>query len=205
VPKHVFSESPSQIADRWTLEAMKGIDGTGIRPAFMKIRADSGPLSEVEAKLIGAGALCHRATGLRMHVHTSNGKAARAIYDMLTKLTINPAAYIWVHAQAEKDPMIHHELASVNVWIELDGIGPSSAETHLKLLETLVGQGHLNRILISQDSGWYRVGEPGGGKFNGYTYLFTDFLPAMRKRGFTDAQIKTLTVDNPARALTPLK
>jgi phosphotriesterase-related protein len=205
VPKHAYSESPVELAQRWTREVREGIDGTGIRPAFMKIGVDSGPLSAIDAKLIGAAALCTQATGLRMHVHTGNGVAAKAIYDMLTKLTVDPSAYVWVHAQSEKDISMYHELAMVRVWIEFDGINPKSAERHLDLLEAIAGKGDLSRVLISQDSGWYRVGEPGGGQFNGYSYLFKEFVPALKKRGFTDGQIRTLLVDNPARALTPLK
>jgi phosphotriesterase-related protein len=124
---------------------------------------------------------------------------------MLTKLQADPSAYVWVHAQNEKDFFIHRELAAVGVWISLDGINAKSAENHLHAVEFLAGHGYLAKILISQDSGWYRVGEPGGGQYNGYTYLFTDFLPALRQRGFTDAQIRTLMVDNPAKALTPGK
>ncbi len=205
VPKHAYTESPVELAQRWTKEATGGIDGTGIKPAFMKIGVDSGPLSAIDAKLIGAAALCSQATGLRMHVHTGNGVAAKAIYSMLTKLTVDPSAYVWVHAQSEKDIFTHHELAMVQVWLEFDGINPKSAETHLKLIQTIAGKGDLSKVLISQDSGWYRVSEPGGGQFNGYTYLFKQFVPALKKRGFTDAQVKMLLVDNPARALTPLK
>jgi predicted metal-dependent phosphotriesterase family hydrolase len=205
VPGHAHAESLVQSAERWIREANEGIEGTRIKPAFMKIGVDSGPLSEIDAKLIGAGALCHKATGLRLHVHTGNGIAARSIHDLLSKLTIDPSAYVWVHAQNEKDLVVHQELAAQGVWIELDGINPKSADLHLNAIEFLVGRGHLAKLLISQDSGWYRVGEPGGGEYNGYTYLFTGFLPALRQRGFTDAQIQMLLVDNPARALTPLK
>jgi predicted metal-dependent phosphotriesterase family hydrolase len=204
VPKHAYSESPAQIADRWIREVREGIDGTGIKPAFMKIGVDPGPLSAIDAKLIGAAALCHKATGLRLHVHTGDGIAARGINDMLTALAVNPAAYVWVHAQNEKDLMVIAQLAMFGIWIEFDGINPKTLDLHLKAVETLTGQGHLGRLLISQDSGWYRVGEPGGGQFNGYSYLYTDFIPALRKRGFQKDQIQKLLVDNPAQVLTPL-
>jgi phosphotriesterase-related protein len=62
--------------------------------------------------------------------------------------------------------------------------------------------GHLDRVLISHDAGWYAVGEPGGGKYRGYETLFTEFLPALRKAGFSDADVEQLTVANPARAFT---
>jgi phosphotriesterase-related protein len=59
-------------------------------------------------------------------------------------------------------------------------------------------------VLISQDSGWYRVGEPGGGQFNGYTYIFDEFLPLLKKRGLSEQQLRTLTITNPAKVLTPM-
>jgi len=62
--------------------------------------------------------------------------------------------------------------------------------------------GHLGRVLISQDAGWYNVGEPGGGNFRGYDTLFTEFLPALRKAGASEDDIHTLLVRNPRQALT---
>ena len=57
------------------------------------------------------------------------------------------------------------------------------------------------RVLISQDAGWYAVGEPrGGGKPRSYETMFTHFLPALRAKGFGTAEIETLLVRNPARA-----
>ncbi len=53
----------------------------------------------------------------------------------------------------------------------------------------------LAHTLISQDSGWYHVGEPAGGDYRGYTFLFTGFLPAIDA-----AWIRPLMVDNPAAA-----
>ena len=48
---------------------------------------------------------------------------------------------------------------------------------------------------ISQDAGWYHVGEPGGGEFRGYTYLYSDFLPL-----FDPVQVTALMHDNPRLA-----
>jgi phosphotriesterase-related protein len=55
-------------------------------------------------------------------------------------------------------------------------------------------------VLISQDAGWYTVGEPGGGDFRGYDTLQAEFLPALRQAGLTDDEVRRLTVENPARA-----
>jgi len=58
----------------------------------------------------------------------------------------------------------------------------------------------LPRVLLSQDNGWYSVGEPGGGDFQSYTALFTEFVPALKEEGFTDEEIRQLVVVNPAEA-----
>jgi phosphotriesterase-related protein len=60
----------------------------------------------------------------------------------------------------------------------------------------------LNRVLISQDAGWYSVGEPGGGKFRPYTSIFEQFLPSLAKAGFSREEIHTLMAKNPAEAFT---
>ena len=60
----------------------------------------------------------------------------------------------------------------------------------------------IGHALVSQDAGWYSVGEPNGGKFRPFDTLFTSFIPALRKRGFTREDIKALLVRNPAKAFS---
>jgi predicted metal-dependent phosphotriesterase family hydrolase len=200
LPEHAWREPAHQIAQRWITEANDGIDG--IRPAFLKLGVDAGPLSEIDAKLIGAGILCHKQTRLRLHVHTGNGEAAQGILALLRRSNVDPSAYVWVHAQNEKDRDIHLHAARAGAWIELDGVNAKSMEAHAAAVLDLIGAGFGQQVLISQDSGWYRPGEPGGGLFNGFTFLFDTFVPALRKHGLSDEQIQMLLVENPARALT---
>jgi phosphotriesterase-related protein len=204
LPKHAFTETAEQLAARWIAERRSGIDPTHIRPAFMKIGVNAGKLSDVDAKLIRAAAMCHTASGLRIHVHTGDGAAAQGIVEVLTKQSIHPGAYVWVHAQNEKNRGIHQQLARAGVWVEFDGVNARSADQHATAILDLATAGQLTLVLISQDSGWYHVGEPGGGQFNAYTYMFDEFLPLLKKRGMTEQQLKMLTVSNPAKVLTPM-
>jgi phosphotriesterase-related protein len=48
--------------------------------------------------------------------------------------------------------------------VEFDGISESTADWHRECVLFMRKQGWLGKTLISQDSGWYRVGEPGGGR-----------------------------------------
>jgi phosphotriesterase-related protein len=62
-------------------------------------------------------------------------------------------------------------------------------------------RGLLAQVLISQDAGWYRVGEPNGGELRGYGLLFEDFLPRLRAAGLREDEIEQLLVRNPRRAI----
>lgn len=200
VPAHAFRETAAQLAERWTREAEGGIDGTGIRPAFMKIGVDSGPLSAIDEKLVRAAALTHWRTGLPIASHTGNGVAALAQLDLLRGEGVPACAFIWVHAQNESDDSVHARVAAAGAWVEFDGISAREADPYVGRVTALRKRGFLGQVLISQDAGWYRVGEPGGGEFRGYGQVFDDFLPRLRAAGFTDAEIDTLLVDNPRRA-----
>jgi phosphotriesterase-related protein len=202
VPPHAYAETADQLAARWTAEFRDGIEGTGIRPGMLKIGVDKGRLSAIDRKLIVAAARCHRQTGLRIGVHTGDGAAALDILETLKAEEVAPEAYLWIHAQNESDRSIHVKAAEAGAWVEFDGVGPQSLDGHVEAVTDMIRRGHLARLLVSQDAGWYHVGEPGGGAYRGYTYLFETFLPALRQKGATEAQIRTLLVENPARALT---
>ena len=67
-------------------------------------------------------------------------------------------------------------------------------------IDNLKSAGLLNKVLISHDAGWYKPGEKDGGNFTGYTNIFTELIPLLKKKGFTDDDIQQLLVKNPAEA-----
>ncbi len=201
LPAHVVQETPEQIAARWIREFKEGIDGTGIKPGFIKIGVDAGPLSELNTKIVNAAAITHLHTGLTIGAHTGDGAAAMQEVDLIEKRGVSPQAFIWIHAQSEKNSQLHLEAAKRGCWVEFDGVNPGSIERHVTLVKAMREAGLLDRVLLSQDSGWYHVGEAGGGDYRGYDAMFTAFVPALREEGFTAAQIDRLLVDNPQRAL----
>jgi predicted metal-dependent phosphotriesterase family hydrolase len=200
IPAHAFKESAEQLAGRWIREFERGIDGSKIKPGVIKIGVDAGPLSEINSKLVSAAALTHLRTGLTIGSHTGDGIAAMQQLDILEKRGVSPRAFIWIHAQNEKDKELHVRAAKRGCWVEFDGISTNSVQLHLDLVKSLAGAGFLDHTLISMDAGWYYIGEPGGGNYRGYESLFTEFLPALRK-DFSEAQVERLIVANPQEAL----
>ena len=70
LPRFAFDESADQLSSRWVNEWENGIDGTGIRPGFIKIGVGSDSLSDLHKKIVTAAARTHLATGLTIASHT---------------------------------------------------------------------------------------------------------------------------------------
>ncbi len=200
LPKHVFTESAEQLAHRWIDEFNNGIDGTSIRPGFMKLSADQGPLTEAQRKTMKAGAIAHLETGMTVAVHSGDGAAAKEELKILMANGVAPDAFIWVHAQNEKDFNVFNEMASKGVWVEFDYVHPETIEQYVTFVKYMKENNLLHRTLISHDAGWYDVVNPDAVAFRGYTALHTMLLPRLREEGFTSAEIDQLIHKNPSEA-----
>ena len=200
IPAHAYEESPVQISGRWLDEWRKGIGDTGIKPGFIKIGVDDGPLTEMQRKIVQAAAKTHLESGLTIAGHSGDGAAAVEELEILKTEGVHPSAFIWVHAQNESDTTLHLQAARGGAWVEFDGIGPGSVDRHVELVDMMRRNGYLHRVLISHDAGWYEVGEPAGGSFRPYDTIFTEFLPALTKTGFSENEIDTLLRINPKQA-----
>ena len=201
IPDFARTETAGQLAARWQREAGSGIGEAGIRPGLIKTGVNNAPLPEIERKLVLAAALAHKATGLTVASHTSTGKAALEQLDIFAAAGAPPQAFIWVHAQNEKDHALHLRVARAGAWVEFDGIRENTLDWHLECVRTMKDAGLIGRTLISQDSGWYHVGEPGGGAYRGYTLLFREFVPRLKAAGLA-ADVDRLLIENPARVLS---
>jgi len=202
LPRYVFTDSHNDLAARWVAEWQDGIDGTEIRPGFIKIGVDSGRLSDVHRKLVRAAARTHLQSGLTIAAHTGDGVAALDEISTLKDSGVSPRAFIWVHAQNESDEETQLRAAEQGAWIEFDNLSPKDLTKHLNLVQSMKAHGYLGQVLVSHDAGWYEVGKPDGGEFRPFTTMFTDFIPALKKADFTDDEIHRLLVVNPREAFS---
>jgi phosphotriesterase-related protein len=171
IPEHAYNETADQLAARWISEWENGIAGTGIKPGFIKIRVADTGLSDLHKKLI---------------ILKSEGVA--------------PEAFIWVHAQGEKDLSNHVKAAGMGCWIGLDGLNDNNLEEYAGMIRNLKENKLIGKILLSHDAGWYRPGVENGGEYRGYTTLFEKLIPLLLKENFSDSEIHQLMVLNPSKA-----
>lgn len=201
LPQHYYTESVDDIALRWINEFNNGIDGTKIRPGYIKISINEGHISDIDSKVVRAAARTHLETGLTIVAHTGTAIGAFEEIKILEEEKVDPSALIWVHAQQEQDLNKFVTAAMKGVWVSFDGAGWQPVELYVKLLQNMKSHNLLQKTLISHDAGWYSVGEPNGGEeFHPYTFIFTDLIPALEDSGFTKADIDMLLIHNPQEA-----
>jgi phosphotriesterase-related protein len=202
IPAFAYNESSDQIAARWIDEWENGIEATGVRPGFIKIGVGSGSLSDLHKKIVVAAAHVHLKTGLTIASHTGPSVPAFEQIGILKEEGVSPEAFIWVHAQVEKNITTHLEAAKMGSWISLDGLDDNNVEDYVVMIKNMRDNGLLGRVLLSHDAGWYHPGEANGGKIRGYSVLFEKLVPRLMNEGFTRIDIDQLLVNNPAEAFT---
>jgi phosphotriesterase-related protein len=178
-----------------------------VRPGFLKLGVESGKLSELHTKLVRAAARVHRASGLTIAIHTGDGIAALDEVRVLREEGVAPAALIWVHAQNDPGPT-HVEMARLGAWVSLDGFSAQNRDRYTKFLTELKREQLLTRALLSHDHFWSVEGVGGkgslklhsGGAATAFESIFVDLLPHLRASGFSDDEIRQLTIRNPAEA-----
>lgn len=203
IPKDVLLMTADSIASIWIDEFNNGIDGTPIKPGFIKIGVDRKPLSEFHSRLTRAAAIAHKATGLTIMSHCGPAIAALQQLDILKEEGVSPDAFIWTHASDEKDRDLLLKAAKQGCWISFDKYGWDEKwlEGYPELLLEFKNENLLNKVLISQDAGFFDPGNPQV-EFKPYTPLFENLIPALKAKGFTDADIRQLLIENPAKAFT---
>jgi phosphotriesterase-related protein len=208
VPELFRELSVKELSELWIDEFKNGIENSGIKPGFIKIAVDEhDTLSPEHVKIVTAAAYTHNQTGLVIASHTGPDGPAFAQIKLLKSYGVDPSSFIWVHAQrGSLEGNI--KAARLGSWISLDNVIAEDGEPGKKFsvtwyadrIATLKESGLLNRVLISHDAGWYSPGEDNGGRFRGFTGIFTHLIPALEERGFDQQDIDQILITNPQNA-----
>jgi phosphotriesterase-related protein len=200
--------STDDLATELILEITQGVGDTGVKPGIIgEIGTDKPWLTAQEERVHRAAARAAKQTGLAITTHAVLSDVGRAQLRVFEEEGVDPARVVIGHADSY--PHLDHYLSIVETGasVEFDFLGMSFSAVErlgegpvIDLLLELLSRGHAERILLSQDvchDSQLRRYEG-----HGYTYLAQTFLPRLRGRGVSDAEIRTITVDNPRRLLT---
>ncbi len=201
IPQYAFKMSAEELAEMWINEYEHGIDETTIKPGFIKIGVDSSDsLDIMHQNLVKAAAITHLKTGLTIASHTGRANGLWPQLSILKENGVSPQSFIWVHAQNEENNDNLLKAAELGCWISLDGLG-WELENHIEKILFAKRNGFLDRVLISHDAGWYDP-QKDIQSIQPFTNIFNQFLPALKKNGFTEKEINLLLSVNPTKAFS---
>lgn len=200
LPVHALKETSEELAQRWISEAKNGIENSGIYPGFIKIAVERAPLKKINQKIVEAACITHKETGLVIMSHTGLAVPAFQQLEILKKYGIHPSAFIWTHANNEKDTLKHIAAAKQGAWIAFDKFTPESTERYVAFTLMMKKNNLLHKVLFSHDAGWYKPGQPNGGNFKEYTAIENHLIPALLEKGISQYDIHRIFVKNPRDA-----
>lgn len=200
--------SVDSLAEELVHDATVGVGDSGVRIGILgEIGTDKPWVTPIEERVFRAVGRASRRTGLAVTTHAILSDVGQWQLTVLEEEGVDPGRVVIGHADSY--PVLDHYLTLIHrgASIEFDFLGMSFTPMEkygegkiVDLLLELLHRGHGDRVLLSHDvchNSQLRHFEG-----NGYTYLSDVFLPRLRERGVSEAEIEQLTVLNPRRVLT---
>ncbi|MEM1509851.1 MAG: hypothetical protein QW291_07815 [Thermofilaceae archaeon] len=212
LPRYAFEYSADQLAEIWALEIEEGVENEIVRArssaverfplkaGFIKIAVNPGHIVPIQEKIIRAASRCSLSTGATIVCHTANGTAAIELLKIAEEEGLDASKLVVAHSDAIDEWSYHLRIFQLGAWVSYDGISKETVQRTLKLLGLVVDNGFEDQLLLSQDAGWYNVGQPKGGTIRGYSFIIKEFIPIFIEKGFSHSLVQKILVNNPARA-----
>jgi phosphotriesterase-related protein len=215
LPFFLRNRDADAIAELFVHDIEHGIQGTGIKAAFIKCACDEPGMTENIEKVHRAAARASRATGAPIMAHSrpASGTGPEQMR-VFGEEGVDPRKIQIAHTGDTDDLDYIERLLETGCWIGMDRYGldlffPTDRRnaTVLALLE----RGHADRMMLSQDYcstiDWFppEAGEQlkaTAAPHWSMTMLFEQVIPELKQRGMSDEQLETMMVDNPRAWLT---
>lgn len=175
-----------------------------IKAAFVKVAGDYQVVKPTTRKLIRAAGQAHRATGAPILVHTELGTAAPELLDLLEAAGVPPGRVMLSHIDRNPDWRLHRQLAGRGAFLQYDTPGRIKYQPEtvvINLLRQLFEAGLGSQLLLGGDTARRSYWKAYGGG-PGLDYLLAVFTPRLRAEGFSEADLRLIWEENPARWLS---
>ncbi len=194
-------------------EVTEGIRDTGIKAGVIKVGTSKGEITPYERLLLEAAAKVQAETGVPVITHTQEGTMGPEQARILIEAGAEPGRIQIGHMSDNLD--IDYQIATLEqgVFVAWDRMGLQGIvgcpmdEQRYEVLAELIRRGYANQIMISHDFIINWLGRPLNlpepllpllAQWNP-AHLFNDIVPALKERGVTDEQIRTIIEENPKR------
>ena len=214
-PDYVSAHTEEHLTEQIICDVTEGVDDTGIRSGVIGEVGCSWPLTDNERKVVRAAAKAQRATGAPILIHPGrNETSPLQIIEVLDGAGADLSRTIIGHL--DRTVFEHSTLSAIGeagCYFEWDLFGSESSYYRMNLdiqhpndgtklndIAWVISEGYGEKIVIAHDiCSRHRLLKYGG---HGYFYILAQIVPMMRRRGFSEASIQNILVNNPASILT---
>ncbi|MBD5604164.1 MAG: phosphotriesterase-related protein [Candidatus Eremiobacteraeota bacterium] len=187
-----------------------GIAGPGVKAAFLKCAIDRPGMTRGVERAMRAVAAAHRETGVPITVHTSvHNRSGVLAQKLLRDEGVDLGTVVIGHSGDSADLAYLTELIEAGSYLGMDRFGIDALQTFDRRVETvaeLCRRGFAERMVLSHDASchidWLPPEALRAAPNWHFTHIHDDVLPALRERGVTESDIRTMLVDNPKRYFT---
>ena len=201
-------DGPELMDDMFIRDITEGIAGTGVKAGILKCATDEQGVTPGIERVLRAVARAHRATGVPIsthtHAHTKRGLEQQKIFD---EEGVDLSRVVIGHSGDTTDLDYLEEVMARGSFIGMDRFGIEILlpfEDRVNTVAGLCERGRANQMVLSHDAACFNDWLPWemmptiAPNWH-YLHITRDVLPALKQRGVTDDQIKTMLVDNPRK------
>jgi phosphotriesterase-related protein len=186
----------------------KGIQGTQIKAGIIKCATDHLGVTDLNRKLLQVAARLHRATGIPISTHTSvHHHVGPSQQDVFEEEGVDLSRVVIGHCGDTEDVAHLESILARGSSIGMDRFGVNvflPMEKRVSTVAELGRRGWIEQMVLSHDACCHfdffpdalvRRATP---QWN-FRHIPDDVIPALRKEGVSEAQLRALTVENPRR------
>ena len=213
VPMYFHYQGPGTVlggdelmVDMFVRDIEEGIADTGVKAAILKCATDVQGVTPGVERVLRAVAKAHRRTGVPISTHTHSpterGLEQQRIF---REEGVDLSRVIVGHSGDTTDIQYLEKLISNGSYIGMDRFGIDVLlpfEDRVNTVAKMCELGYAGRMVLSQDASCFMDALPEAAvpvmlpNWH-YLHIHNDVIPALKQRGVTDEQIKTMLVDNP--------
>jgi phosphotriesterase-related protein len=198
---------PEPMVDLFVRDITEGIQGTGIRAAFLKCAIDHHGLTRGVERVMRAAAKAQLQTGVPLMVHTHPGReTGLEVQKVLAEEGVAPSSVLLAHSGDSTDADHLSQLADGGFLLGMDRFGIDAIldfDARVGIVVEMCRRGYAASMVLSQDASCYIDWvQPDLMAFMpnwSYLHVQRDVVPALLERGVTQEQVDAMLVANPRR------
>lgn len=198
---------PDPMVDLFVADIREGIQGTGVKAAFIKCAIDHHGLMPGVERVMRAAAKAHLQTNVPVMVHTHpQSQTGLEVQRVMGEEGVSPERVLLAHSGDSTDANHLSALADAGFVLGMDRFGINVTldfEGRVGIVAEMCERGYAEQMVLSHDASCYIDWvAPDLVAFMtdwNYFHIGRDVLPALRERGVTEDQIDAMLVQNPRR------